>query len=155
MKSIKLPAFLVTLLVTSSIALHAADLPKSPALTETKVKKFEPAPEMHAWTDITGRTMNGQLLMVIDADFVHVKREDGATFIINVKNLSPEDAAYVKSQWPAWLKRIDDNNKLAAANEARAALLEKSKALNDSRKRKSYVSSTLQSSPPLAAIDSR
>ncbi|HTJ78412.1 MAG TPA: hypothetical protein VL357_05400 [Rariglobus sp.] len=97
MKPIKLLACLVTLQLTSSLTLQAAD-----------------PQDFRKWTDTNGRTITAKLIDAPDASSVKIQREDGRTFVVSLKTFSSVDQAYVKAS-------LDGESDVAPAQESAAA----------------------------------
>jgi hypothetical protein len=84
MQPFKLLACLVTLQLTSSLTLKAAD-----------VRNFR------EWTDDKGRQITARLLDMPTSDSVRIERQDGRVFTIPVKTFSQADQTYVKTCYAA------------------------------------------------------
>jgi len=80
MKPLKLLACLVTLQLTCSLTLKAAD-----------------THDFRQWTDANGRTITARLVETTGPDSVKIERQDGLAFTVPLKTFSAADQAYVKA----------------------------------------------------------
>jgi hypothetical protein len=80
MKPLKLLACLVTLQLTSSLTLKAAD-----------------THDFRQWTDANGRTITARLVETTGTGSVKIERQDGLSFTVPLTTFSAADQAYVKA----------------------------------------------------------